>query len=79
MEHTSGIGSRRRNAVIVLNVDIIPEKEGVYQGAPNTIRTDSHGEEDLVRIAETANQLIPCKGTIVVCVLVTIVATDGAT
>ena len=63
----------------MLKVDSVTEEEGVDGGAPDAVWTNSHGEEDLVRIAETANQLIPCKGTIVVCVLVTIVATDGAT
>ena len=78
VEHPPGIGSGDGDAIVMLDVDTIPEEEGVYGGAPDSIWTGGHGKEDLIRIAKAANELIPCKGAIVVSVFMTI-ATELST
>ena len=73
MKHPFGIGSGDGYAIIMLEIDSITEEEGVDGGAPDSIWTDGHGEEDLIRITKAANELIPCKeGAIIVSVFMTI-------
>ena len=55
MEHPPGVGSGGGDAIIILDVDANPEAEGINGGAPDSVRTDSHGEEYLIRIIEAAN------------------------
>ena len=72
MKHPFGIGSGDGYAIIMLEIDSITEEEGVDGGAPDSVWTDGHGEEDLIRIAEAADELIPCEDAIVVSIFMTV-------
>ena len=74
VEHPLGVESGGGNAIIILDIDAIPEEEGINGRAPDSTRTNSHGEENLIRIriVKAANELISCEGAIVVCVSMTI-------
>ena len=61
MDHPPGVGSGGGDAIIILDVDAIPKEEGINGGAPNSVRTNSHGEEHLIRIVKAANELISCE------------------
>ena len=56
----------------MLEVDSITEEEGADGGAPDSVWTDSHGEDDLVRITEAADELIPCEDATVVSIVMTV-------